>query len=951
MKFKQKDVENNIFEQCMGLLQPISPVPDEKTISKVVNTIIDTFKALNSDNNYEINPDIIIQRLHSTLSVETTESIIISAPYQHIEWLGEKRKQLRDKPRWKAIKKLLSNQLSSDQINEIDKSTDRVLSNLEDPERDGRWDNRGLVVGDVQSGKTTHYIALANRALDAGYKAVFILSGMHNNLRGQTQQRVEEGITGRNTGINIDNQSYTSLRCGVGKLPGYEIPDFQLATTRMEKGDYSFNNRNRNNLNNFIGVFKKNQSILSNVLSLVESFAQPTKLDEEGKEGPAPGALVKNIPLLLIDDEADNASINTAAINDKASKINGQIVKILNYFEKSAYVGYTATPFANILIDSSSDTADKNDLFPRNFIMTLGRPSNYIGPKHVFGLKNQTNDDDSTDKEEVYDWHINLDDTPYLIDDDENEDNKKSDWEDFMPDGHKRDHQITELPTSVTDSILAFIIGIAIRNLRNDKTEHKTMLIHVTRFTDVQKQICEFVSNYINDLYDIVMRSDYDIENPIYEQIEVIFAREFKNNIPALEFEWGDIKDELEDAILSLKNHVFEINGTVKDTINEESYPNGLNSIRIGGEKLSRGLTLPGLMVSYFLRTSKMYDTLMQMGRWFGYRDKYADICKIYTTGRLFSYYGHIAYAYEEMRDRMETMNLRGLTPKDYTQRIRSHPGNLIVTALNKQRHSKSVKVSQSMELSQLTTFDISKKGIVEHLQNLELISKFADDLKSGFSETIMGNDYVYKNIPTKKVTDFLKKFKYLDISVNNNIDLSLKYIKKMHSRHDELKDWTVVLFSNNSKKLDPIDISNRKIYPLSRKLTKEVGNQITTSNKALVSKIDEKKYDITENDFELAKMRIMEAEDNNIQQPVEFKNNLKFKDLTRDQIRFCRPAEKGLLLIYLLDITNDVDPSTYSKLKVLPTYGLSFPYSTSAERISYVINEVDNIEEFEDEE
>ena len=133
-----------------------------------------------------------------------------------------------------------------------------------------------------------------------------------------------------------------------------------------------------------------------------------------------------------------------------------------------------------------------------------------------------------------------------------------------------------------------------------------------------------------------------------------------------------------------------------------------------------------------------MYDTLMQMGRWFGYRDRYADICKIYTTGRLFSYYGHIAYAYEEMRDRMETMNLRGLTPKDYKQRIRSHPGNLLVTALNKQRHSKKVRISQSMELSQLTTFDISKNGLADHYQNLNLITDFADDLKTCFTETEM---------------------------------------------------------------------------------------------------------------------------------------------------------------------------------------------------------------------
>lgn len=275
-----------------------------------------------------------------------------------------------------------------DVVTNLHDLTDMVLERIEDPNRPDKWDRRGMVVGSVQSGKTANYTGLINKAVDAGYKLVIVLAGIHSNLRSQTQLRIDEGVLGFDTQksrkLNQDNRWV-----GVGQLPGERLHIHSL-TSSAEDGD--FNKKIAETIGVMIGsdpvvlVIKKNSRLLSNLLKWVLHVAGV----DDAKTGKR---VVRNVPLLLIDDEADNASINTKSRRDEnededsVSAINGKIREILASFEKSAYVGYTATPFANVFINPEAQTEKHGeDIFPRSFIINVKAPTNYVGPAKVFGL-------------------------------------------------------------------------------------------------------------------------------------------------------------------------------------------------------------------------------------------------------------------------------------------------------------------------------------------------------------------------------------------------------------------------------------------------------------------------------------------------------------------------------------------------------------------------------------
>ena len=249
-----------------------------------------------------------------------------------------------------------------------------------------------MVVGQVQSGKTSNYTGLICKAVDAGYKVIIVLAGIHNSLRSQTQLRLDEGFLGRDTQVKrAYEEGIAPLGVGNIRLNNKKLI-VHSATSSEEKGD--FNNRVANKLGLIPGghdpilmVVKKNKSVLTNLVK----WALSTVTEQAGKR------IMRDVPLLVIDDEADHASINTKLMLDENGKsvdddnvtaINGLIRKLLNSFEQSAYIGYTATPFANIFIyPNSLSNKHCTDLFPRSFIINLPAPSNYIGPAQVFGLE------------------------------------------------------------------------------------------------------------------------------------------------------------------------------------------------------------------------------------------------------------------------------------------------------------------------------------------------------------------------------------------------------------------------------------------------------------------------------------------------------------------------------------------------------------------------------------
>lgn len=310
----------------------------------------------------------------------------------HEEWLADARSSI-EWNFWNRYKKYLEvdEKLPPLVVKNIDETTEEILKRLESPARKGAWDRRGMVVGNVQSGKTSNYTGLISKAVDAGYKIVIVLAGLNNDLRSQTQKRIDKGFLGRDT-KKRDSYDQTSSKIGAGLLPGFVEQPVIAVTSADANGDFKKTVHKSVTItpggDPIVAVVKKNVTPLNNLLNWF------TGTNNSGK--------IAGIPLLLIDDEADNASVDTKAakrigitetdadvLEQDPTKINGLIRQILNCFSQSAYVGYTATPFANIFIyptdEENIDEKYGEDLYPRSFIVNLHAPSKDL---YEAGVKN-----------------------------------------------------------------------------------------------------------------------------------------------------------------------------------------------------------------------------------------------------------------------------------------------------------------------------------------------------------------------------------------------------------------------------------------------------------------------------------------------------------------------------------------------------------------------------------
>ncbi|MBB3605331.1 hypothetical protein FHT40_005015 [Mycolicibacterium sp. BK556] len=644
----------------------------------------------------------LIKDLEAETNIVIGEGNALTDDSDHEPWLADRLAEKASWKFWDRYSRYAKGELGlpSIAVTRMDEVTDDILGRLENPNREGPWDRRGLVAGQVQSGKTGNYTALIAKALDCGYKLIVVLAGIHNSLRSQTQSRVDEGILGFDTrafrkAIQADDAS----RVGVGKLSGPKLYVSSF-TSSDDKGDFSLQVAQNMGVvpggsDPIILVVKKNKSILENL------YRWATLLNKE--RDPDTGKFkVKGVSVLVIDDEADHASINTRHSKDgedetDPSAINGLIRQFLDTFDRTAYVAYTATPFANIFIDPDGQHSEKGeDLFPRSFIVNLPPPSNYIGPERVFGLR-----------EDVANAIDEVKPLPIV--------RSASDYEAWIPDKHKSSHLITEeLPHSLKDAIVLFLMAGAVRRLRGQTKKHHSMLIHVTRFTEVQKQVASQVAEFLRE---VRQRLEYgEGGGPwLKPQAQRLFTDDLIPTTADLSQEpdldtligvmppFDDIWDELVAAATSTRVHL--VNGTSSDALEYIDHPDGVSVIAIGGDKLSRGLTLEGLCVSYYLRASKMYDTLMQMGRWFGYRPRYLDLCRLYTADNLINWYERITAASAELQREFEAMAIVEKTPEQFGLRVRQLPDGLLVTSPAKLKHAQKISISFSGTLSETVTF------------------------------------------------------------------------------------------------------------------------------------------------------------------------------------------------------------------------------------------------------
>lgn len=739
----------------------------------------------------------------------------------HVNWLNAARK--RDWRYWQRYREWMEERLSETAVGGLDRSTDHVLGLLEDPGRDGAWDRRGLVVGHVQSGKTGNYTGLICKAADAGYKIIIVLAGLHNNLRSQTQMRLDEGFLGYETQPSVDD-----LRTiGVGWIDSDPAIRPNFATNRSNGGDFSAAAARNLGVSPeqrpWLFVVKKNKSVLERLNRWIRNHVANAEDPETGRR------IVTNLPLLLIDDEADHASVDTGGQAFDADgkpdeeheprAINRLVRRLLFSFSRTAYVGYTATPFANIFIHERGRTKEEgSDLFPASFIINLGAPSNYVGPAKVFGPSGMDQAGlplvhavDDYCEDETHGW---------------------------MPPKHKAGHRLLwkgedRLPPSLAKAVQSFFIACAVRRLRGQGDQHASMLIHVTRLNALQQEVRRQVEQYVWQVRQRLVRAIDD--GAVLQEMEALWREDFepagariRDRHPELSGgggeTWEEVRSVLVEAVSDIE--VRTINGTAKDALDYVDSGKGLKVIAIGGDKLARGLTLEGLSTSYFLRASRMYDTLMQMGRWFGYRPGYLDLCRLYTTRELIEWFQHISQAAEELRGEFDLMAESGGTPRDYGLKVQSH-STLMITSPLKMRSAKSLMLSFSGQLLETVVFHRDRDLLDANLRaGRDLLTKLGppDEVNPSRVRGGTRNDWdglLWDGVPASRVVEFLQSYSTHKGAHRVVAPLLAEFVTAMESA-GELTNWTVVVIGAQGG-------TEHKIAPglVTRMLKRAVGTEV----------------------------------------------------------------------------------------------------------------------------
>lgn len=857
--------------------------------------------------------DTLIREVQSIYNIRVDDFRIIEAAERRMPWIKENKGKITWNF-WNRYREYLQfdKNYPDNVLTQLDKLTDRTLDGLFNPTITDGISKYGLVVGQVQSGKTSNYTGLICKAADSGYKLIIVLAGIHNNLRSQTQLRLDEGFLGFDT-QHQRAFDQNGIKLGVGRISQNGIA--HSLTSSLDNGDFTAGAAsslgiNFNTNEPIIAIVKKNSKVLERLVRWLT--AQAIELPDGRK-------LIDNKSILMIDDEADNASINTNPDDDKSTKINSLIRDILRLFHKSGYVGYTATPFANIFIPIEED-----QIFPRDFIINIPAATNYIGPDKVFGIR-------PLEEDEISDTVL-----PIV--------NRINDYQTLIPNGHKKNAPLPdELPESLKTAIKSFIITCAIRRLRGQENAHNSMLIHISRFINWQNHI----KNLVEATFDFYRRGiefktpqiieelrkvfeedteDYKSYKTVSQQILDTELRNIDTNTQV--HEWEDVKQYLHEAASRII--VKEINGGSGDALNYFDHKNGLSVIAIGGDKLSRGLTLEGLSVSYYLRASRMYDTLMQMGRWFGYRPGYVDLCRLFTSRELNEWFCHITLASEELRSEFDYMaDVAGSTPEQYALKVRTHPGVLQISASNKIRRAVNVDVSWAGRL--VESYQLQKSPTV-----IENNLKAAEDLIAALDGSFekQSNNYLWRNVNVDFVKPFLSRFKVPESLVRVDPANLLQFINVQIS-NGELTDWNIGIMS---KSVTPdryvIEANGNKFdigyWKRTNAEERVDGTTYFIRKNHIISPKDEF-IDLSEQEYKHALERTIEYHKAHNK---EYKNDFPKGEIVRNEYR---NPKTPLLLIYFLDPTGAGLPEGSNPIV---GFAISFPKSHFNASVRYAIHQ-----------
>ena len=705
----------------------------------------------------------ILLRLRQSLVIQMDVGVYINDRKNgHQSWLPAKRADF-DFFFWNRYKKYLEEikHWNPRVTSNLGKISDEILDLCGDPSEE-QFDIKGLILGDVQSGKTANYTAICNKAADTGYRIIIVLAGLQENLRKQTQERLDAEFSGRKSEYYLDPHAEQGIKnqpVGVGRYGNSKkIASFTSVTKDFDSNVLRSNDLGIENVNcPVVLVVKKNKRILNNLIKWLS----------DNNTHNAAGRI--ELPLMLIDDEADNASVNTKDPDSQPAAINDCIRRLLLLFNKTTYLGITATPFANIFIDPGND----DDLFPKDFIYALSAPTNYIGAERIFG--------DGGDFENVL--------MPIDI----------SELESCFPPTHKKDFKVKELPSDLYEAVNYFLLANAIRDIRGDYTEHRSMMVHISLYTLVQNQIAEILTDWldqvVSDLRNYSKLPDVQAEKIL--SIKDLHDVWDKYSLSALcGMDWPEVLHSYlyrAAAPIEVRAVNMKTGAASLDYFNHKN--DGLRVIAVGGNSLSRGLTLEGLCVTYFHRNTKMYDTLMQMGRWFGYRPNYGDLVKVWMSEEAIDWYGQITRAAVELREEIFLMKNAHQTPSEFGLKVRQDPGALIVTARNKMRTAAEITcpVTVSGNLLETPRLKASRTILAE---NEKVFKRFVNSLAENGQrlndiERTKGH-YYWKHVPGEMISQLLLDFDTHPWQLSfNGIALS-EFVRK----NQWAEGWDVVLIS-----------------------------------------------------------------------------------------------------------------------------------------------------------
>ena len=628
----------------------------------------------------------------------------------------------------------------SEAVDQLTVSTDSVASLIDDSEKERIY---GLVVGHVQSGKTAHFTGLLARAADRGFNFVIVLSGILNDLRSQTQARMTRDLFSDKYNEYPDIKSIS--------LDGRK--EWNILTTPTEDMNSGLRDCFSQEMKNCISenkiltvVVKKNVSVLQHLLDGIKSSR-----DE----------LREKFKVLIIDDEADHATVNTAGEGDNIdpeleeedeeddplegdtdpSRTNELLRRVIKCFKRTVYVGYTATPMANVLINPGvDDPIFGKSLYPRDFIVALNQSPAYFGAQRFFGDYSDPNTDSpytipltSEEVDEIYAMENDL----------------ESDIESIVP---------QTLQDAMMDFILTGIQRHISRNRGEKMNKHHTMLVHISRL-NVEQQESKKLLEKLFDLWKSRATSQFsvgvDFRNRLRKRWESEFLAKDKTLDKWDSLEMEVLKEEDEEGWLH-DVKILMINSKSDEKLDYDAYPDGLNVIAIGGNKLSRGLTLEGLCVSFFIRRTKMYDSLMQMGRWFGYRSGYESLVRVHSSHELLTWFEWLVKVESDIRGDIQRYKLLGLTPEDLAVRIPLHDV-MKPTAGNKMRDAITSIIDYRGQTVQTIHLPVNEVHRLNH--NLSKATSFVGKL--GDVSTSIDDLQYWDNVTKEDVAEFIQSLDF----------------------------------------------------------------------------------------------------------------------------------------------------------------------------------------------